>query len=164
MLLKQLELGISSVESHIALAEAYFMTGKMNLAVKNWEIALAKDPKNLGVLNNMSLCLARESDKNVPRSLELISRAVALSPANAEILDTWGDILVIAKRPKEAIGKYELAVRSDPSRIETRRKEVDVYKMLGMQGQADATSAVIQEMERVKALEESQSQEKSSEK
>ncbi len=164
VLLKQLELGISSVESHIALAEAYYMSGKVNLAVKNWELALAKDPKSLGVLNNMSLCLARESDKNVPRSLELINRAVALAPANAEILDTFGDILMIAKRPLEAIGKYELAVRSDPGRIETRRKAVKAYEMLGMKGQAEATSAVIQEMERVKALEESKAQEKSSEK
>ncbi len=164
VLLKQLELGISSVESHIALAEAYYMSGKVNLAVKNWELALAKDPKSLGVLNNISLCLARESDKNVPRSLELINRAVALAPANAEILDTFGDILMIAKRPLEAIGKYELAVRSDPSRIETRRKAVTAYEMLGMKGQAEATSAVIQEMERVKALEESKAQEKSSEK
>ncbi len=164
VLLKQLELGISSVPSHIALAEGYFVSGKVNLAIKNWELALAKDPNNLGVLNNLSLCLARESEKNAPRSLELIKKAAALAPASAEIFDTFGDILVIAKRPQEAIGKYEHAVRLELSRIETRRKLYTAYKLLGMDGQAEATSAVIKEMERAKELEEAKAKEKPPEK
>ena len=164
VLLKQLELGICSVSGHVALAEGYFVAGKVNLAIKNWELALTKDSNNLGVLNNLSLCLARESEKNLPRSLELINRAVALAPASAEILDTLGDILVIAKRPQEAIGKFEHAVRSDPSRIETRKKLITTYKLLGMDGQAEVTSAVIKEMERAKELEETKAKEKPPEK
>ena len=132
------------------------MFGKTEQAISNWEIVLTKDPNNLGVLNNLSLCLARASEKNVPRALELINRAINLSPTNAELLDTLGDILIIAKRHQEAIGKYELAVRNDKSRIDTRKKLVTAYRLAGMDGQAETTSSVIQEMERaVKANEES---------
>ena len=165
VLRKQMELGISSVATHIALAEGFFVKGRTKQAITNWEIVLKKDPNNLGVLNNLSLCLAKESVENVPRSLEMINRALELSPANAELLDTLGDILMIVKRYQEALGKYELAVKVDKSRIETRKKLVTVYRLLGMDGQANTMTSVINEMERaVKALEESKEQVKSPEK
>ena len=147
VLRKQLREGVSSVETHITLAEAMFVAGQTKEAMKNWEIAIRKDPNNLGVLNNYSLCLAKDSESNVPRSLEMLSKAVSLAPNNAEIMDTLGDVLMIAKRPQDAITKYELAVRYDKSRISTRRKLVAAYRSIGMDGMADTFEGVIKDME-----------------
>ncbi len=87
-----------------------------------WELAIAKDPDNFVVLNNLASCLVTLSESNVERSLELVSRADSLAPNNADILDTWGEVLAIANRTKEAINKFELAIRIDGKRIETRQK------------------------------------------
>ena len=164
VLRKQIDLGFSSVTTHISLAEGLFQSGNIQGAIKNWETALAKDPNNLGVLNNLSLCLARESEMNVPRSLELLTKALALAPGNAEILDTLGDVLLIAKRPQEAIAKFELAIRFDKSRNGTRKKLVTAYRLTGMDGMAEATSKVIEKIEQAKSEEEAKAQEKSVEK
>ncbi len=147
VLRKQLEIGVGSVSAHIALAEGMFQAGNMKEAMKNWDIALRKDPNNLGVLNNYSLCLARESDSNIPRSLEMLSKAISLAPGNAEIMDTLGDVLIIAKRPHDAISKYELAVRYDKTRNSTRRKLVAAYRSIGEEGQAATTEKFIKENE-----------------
>jgi len=152
VLRNQIKQGISSASTHIAMAERLFNEGKMKGAINNWEIALAKDPKNLGVLNNLSLSLAKDDEKNIPRSLEMLSKAFKLAPQNAELLDTLGDVLVIAKRPIEAIAKYDLAVHFDKARINTRKKLLEVYQANGMQDMADVIQRVIEKMERENAI------------
>ena len=160
VLRNQIKQGISSASTHIALAEKYFNDGKMKGAINNWEIALAKDPKNLGVLNNLSLSLAKDDEKNIPRSLEMLAKAIKLAPQNAELMDTLGDVLVIAKRPIEAIAKYDLAVHFDKTRISTRKKLLEVYQANGMEDMADVIQRVIEKMERENAIEEAQTKEK----
>ena len=147
VLRKQLDAGVGSVSAHISLAEGMFVSGNIKDAIKNWEIALRKDPNNLGVLNNFALCLARESESNVPRSLEMLNKAISLAPVNAEIMDTLGDVLMIAKRPQEAISKYELAVRYDKARIGSRKKLVAAYRSIGMDELANTFEKTIKAME-----------------
>lgn len=145
ILRKQMDLGVSSVSAHIALAEGLFVKGIMKEAMKNWDIALRKDPNNLGVLNNYALCLARDSETNVPKALEMLSKATTLAPGNAEILDTLGDVLMIAKRPKEAVSKYELALRIDKTRYSTRRKLIPAYRAIGNDGMADTVEKMVRD-------------------
>jgi tetratricopeptide (TPR) repeat protein len=147
VLRKQLEAGVGSVAAHIALAEGLFVNGNVKDAMKNWEIALRKDPNNLSVLNNYALCLAKESETNVPRSLEMINKAISLAPGNAEVMDTLGDILMVAKRPQEAVSKYELAIRYDKTRNSTRKKLVTAYRSIGMEGLANTFENVLKESE-----------------
>jgi len=154
VLRKQIELGISNAEAHLLLAERYFETGNNKEAIRNWEIALGKNPNQISALNNLALLLARESENNIDRSIELLNRANALSPNNAEILDSLGDILMMANRPKDAINKFELAIRVDSQRIGTRKKLVDAYQSSGMEDDAKTLRKVIEKMERVKAEEE----------
>ncbi|HUP81990.1 MAG TPA: hypothetical protein VM260_25790, partial [Pirellula sp.] len=147
VLRNQIKQGISSASTHIAMAETFFNEGKMKSAISNWEIALDRDPTNLGVLNNLSLSLAKDDEKNIPRSLEMLAKALKLAPQNAELMDTLGDILVIAKRPIEAIAKYDLAVHFDKTRISSRKKLLEVYQANGMQDMADTIQRVIEKME-----------------
>ena len=160
----QVELGITNAPAYILLAEGYLATGKFKEAIKNWEFALIQEPNHIGTMNNLALVLAKLSDTNVDRSLSLLNKALALSPANAELLDSLGDVYSIAKKPQEALNKYELAIRNDPSRLETRKKLLGVYQLLGMQEMAKTLSKEIEKMELAKAEEELKIREKSQEK
>jgi tetratricopeptide (TPR) repeat protein len=156
---QQIDAGITSSAAHIYLAEGYFEFGNAKEAMKNWELALAKDPNNIGALNNLALVLAKMSDANVERSLNLLNKALSLSPGNAEILDSLGDVLMMAKRPKDAINKFELSIRNDSSRIKTRKKLVGAYELNGMDDMAAALKKVIQKMENAQSDEQMQSKE-----
>ena len=147
LLRTQIAAGKTNVQTHLLLAQGFVLMDNMKEALKNWEIVIAKEPNNVGALNNLALGLAMDSPANCDRSLALISKALELSPNNAEFLDSLGDILVIAKRPLEAINKFELAVRVDKSRVQTRRKLVRVYQSLGMEDMAKTQSRVIEMIE-----------------
>ena len=162
MLRKQSDLGISSASAHILIAEGLFTDGNIKGAIKNLEMALIREPNNIGVMNNLALCLVQESETNVPRSLELLNRALELAPGNAELIDTFGDVLLIAKRPKEAIAKFELAIRYDNSRNNTRVKLEKAFRLIGMDADADATAKVIKQIEQAKTNGEAKSKDKAS--
>ena len=125
ILKQQIEAGITSVSAHILLAEGYFAFGNMKEAMRNWEFALVKDPNNITVLNNLALVLAKTSDANVERSLNMLNKALSLSPGNAEILDSLGDVLFNADRFKESINKYELSLKNDPKRHRNQKKNAE---------------------------------------
>ena len=159
ILKQQIEAGITSVSAHVLLAEGYFAIGNMKEAMKNWELALAKDPNNIGAMNNLALVLAKSSDANVDRSLGLLNKALSLSPGNAEILDSLGDVLMIANSPRDAINKYELSIRNDTTRNETRKKLLGAYERNGMEDMAKALKRVIEKMEKAPMDEQATSKE-----
>lgn len=164
-ILKQhMELGIANAPTYILLAEGYFAFGKIEEAIKNWEFALIQEPNHIITMNNLALVLAKLSDTNVDRSLNLLNKALSLSPANSELLDSLGDVYMIAKKPKEAINKYELAIRNDPSRLETQEKLLVVYQREGMHEMAKTLSKEIEKKELAKAEEELKLRDKSQEK
>ncbi len=145
---KQMELGITSVPSLLLIGEAYFSVGNLQEAQNYWELAIAKEPDNYAGLNNLASCLIASSASNVDRAIELVSKANSISPNNANILDTWGEALLVAKRPKEAVNKLELAIRIDKDRIDTRKKLINAYEALGMQEMAEAQAKVVLAIEK----------------
>lgn len=144
---KQIELGITSVPSLLLIGEGYFSLGNLKEAQKYWEMAIAKEPENVNGLNNLATCLIAISASNADRAIELVSKASSLSSNNADILDTWGEALLAAQRPKEAVNKLELAIRIDNSRMDTRSKLVTAYEALGMKAMAEAQSKVLRSIE-----------------
>jgi hypothetical protein len=52
-----------------------------------------------------------------------------------------------AKKPKEAINKYEQSIAVDENRIETRKKLVDAYLAAGLNDLAKAQKEIIESME-----------------
>ncbi|HUP79661.1 MAG TPA: hypothetical protein VM260_14005, partial [Pirellula sp.] len=144
---KQIELKIVSVPSLLIIGEEYFKKGEIKNAQYFWELAFNKEPENFTVLNNLATCLVAVAPSNAERALELVTKAIAISPNNADILDTWGEVLVTAKRPQEAINKFELAIRKDTNRIDTRKKLIPVLKSLGMDEDARVQEKIIREME-----------------
>ena len=144
---KQIELGITSVPSLLLIGKGYFSIGNLKEAQKHWELAIAKEPENAIGLNNLATCLIAISASNADRAIDMVSKANSISPNNADILDTWGEALLAAKRPKEAVNKLELAIRIDNGRIDTRNKLITAYEALGMKAMAEAQSRVLRSIE-----------------
>lgn len=141
----QIEAGVTTSEAHSLLAEGFYAKGNEAEAIKNWNIALTKNPNDVLACNNLALCLAKKGESELPQALELIERAFSNSPDNAEILDSYGEILYIAKRPKEAINKLEKALKIDPARLGTRKKLIDAYQAAGMNEMVKAQKQLLQE-------------------
>ncbi len=146
VLKKQIQQDIVGAQPYMFLAGGYFGSGNSKEAIRNWEVALQKDSRNTTAMNNLAVALARSNPANLDRPFELLNIALSLAPGSPDLLDSLGDVLLIANRPKEAINKYELAIRQDKSRLSTRKKMVDVYKAIGMADEAMAQSKVIQSM------------------
>jgi tetratricopeptide (TPR) repeat protein len=159
ILKQQNDAGVTSVSAHILLAEGYFASGNMKEAMKNWELALSKDPNNIGAMNNLALVLAKTSDANVERPLMLLNKARSLSPGNAEILDSLGDVLMMADRPRDAVNKYELSIRNDMTRNETRKKLLGAYERAGLEDMAKSLKKVIEKTDKAQADEQANSKE-----
>ena len=145
---KQIELGIPSVPSLLLIGAGYFNIGNLKQAQQQWEMAIAKEPDNFVGLNNLANCLLAMSATNADRAIELASKANSLSPNNADILDTWGEALLAAMRPKEAVNKLELAIHIDKNRIGTMKKLITAYEALGMNEMAKTQSEVVRSIEK----------------
>ena len=94
-------------DSH--LAEAYSIAGDVwyqqfgdkKKAYEKYEAALKADPDKTSVLNNYAYYLSQEGRK-LQLALKMSRRSIELEPDNATYLDTYGWILYLLKRPKEA--------------------------------------------------------------
>ena len=94
-------------DSH--LAEAYSIAGDVwyqqfgdkKKAYETYEEALKADPDKTSVLNNYAYYLSQEGRK-LQQALKMSRRSIELEPDNATYLDTYGWILYLLKRPKEA--------------------------------------------------------------
>ena len=146
VLKKQIHQDVVGAQAYMFLAEGYFGSGNIKEAIRNWEVALQKDSRNTKAMNNLAVALARSNPANLDRPFELLSMALSIAPNSPELLDSLGDVLMIADRPKEAINKYELSIRQDKNRLSTRKKMVDAYKAIGMEDEAVAQTKVIQSM------------------
>ena len=143
----QIESGIASATCHLILGEKYFGMGNHQDAKKHWELAVQKEPNNFTALNNLATCLAAISPSNVNRSIELVTMADFLSPNNSDILDTWGEVSMIANRPRDAVNKFELALKHDPKRIDIRKKLVVAYRAAGLENMAGTQLKLVQNLE-----------------
>lgn len=147
ILKQQIETGVTSGDAHRILAEGYYASGNIAEAIKSWEFAIQKSSTDASSRNNLALVLARENPPQLERALELIVEADKLSPNSTEVLDSYGQILAIAKKPAEAIVKLEAAVRLDPNRKTTRKVLEQCYRELNMNDLADAQAAAIKSLE-----------------
>jgi tetratricopeptide (TPR) repeat protein len=155
----QMKKDITSGAAYMLMAEGYYRKGETKAAIINWEFALKKDPRNFLAMNNLALQLAKENPTKLERSVELLNQAVALVPNNAEILDSFGEVMMIANKPKEAINKFELAIRLDKTRMSTRLKLVEAYEAANLKDMAKSQRNAIDEINKAILSEQSKIQE-----
>ncbi len=82
------------------LAEAYALGGQRRRAIEKYELIADKGPANPAVLNNLAW-LYHEADDE--RATSIAQRAFEIDPANTEIADTYGWILVSEGRVDEGL-------------------------------------------------------------
>lgn len=88
------------VAAEAALAEAYLRLGRWRDARDAYQGYLKKQPKDVGALNNLANVLLRLDDRG---ALTIARQAHALAPADPNVADTLGWILVRQGEPAQAL-------------------------------------------------------------
>jgi tetratricopeptide (TPR) repeat protein len=143
VLREQLENNIANTPTRLLMAEMHLLNAKTDQAKAEWEKILAKEPNIVPALNNLAVILSRESPPQSDRALELIEQADRVSPKNAEICDSYGEIFMNVGRAADAIPKFEEVLRLQPDRIGTRKKLVKCYREIGDDLRADGHQEAI---------------------
>ena len=110
-------------------------------AIRFYERARQKSPKDAAVLNNLafSYLVAEDGDRNPERALSLINEAIRNLPGNvapverSKFLHTKATALKQLNRLEEALGIFEKALKSRPRHIDTLRSLIECYRGLGME-------------------------------
>ncbi len=143
----QLVNDLATTGARLMIAELYLIKGRVEEAKKEWETILKKEPNVIPALNNLSVILSRETPPKLSLAIEYIERANRMKPMDAEICDTFGEVLMNAGRPIEAIAKLEESLRIDPRRISTRIKLSNCYREIGMNDMAGEQIVQIKRLE-----------------
>lgn len=149
---EQLANGQATALAHLVLANQSLKAGKFVVATKHLEISLKQAPNNPVALNNLSLALALADAKNAEQSEELIGKAIAIDPHNAEFYDTQGQIRMIAGHPLDALESLEKAIGINPKRINTRLLMVKAYREAGLTDLATAQEKAVTKLQAEAAL------------
>ncbi len=143
----QIDSGIASATCHLILGEKYFTIGNLKGAQRHWEVAVKQEPNNVAAINNLAICLAKISPTNLERSIELVTRANSLLPNNVDVLDTWGEVSMIANRPRDAVNKFEWAIKHDSNRLDIRKKLIVAYQTAGLNDMSRTQQKIVQGIE-----------------
>ena len=149
----------TSFIARMLLAESSFRRGNIASAINDYEVILAELPRMTLALNNLAMLFTKAVPPRLEESLELIDRAISISPSVSEFHDSRGDILMALKRKSDSIASYELALEMSPQRIQTREKLIAVYEELSQTEKArlhrDKLAEIQQLMEEQRAKMES---------
>lgn len=154
----------TSFAARLLLAEASFRHDDISSAINDYEVVLAELPRMTLALNNLAMMFTKTVPARLDEALQLIDRAVAISPSVAEFYDSRGDILDALNRKADAVSSYLLALEKSPQRIPTREKLIGLYEMLSQSEQAqqqrdkldEIQKAIALQSERMKAAQEKQ--------
>jgi Zn-dependent protease with chaperone function len=103
-----------SSSAYRALGDVYIQTDEPEKAMVYYERALALDPQNPEILNNMAWLLATKegvTQSDAKRALDLALKAVEIDPA-PHILDTLAETLWLNGRTAEAIHVIDRAIKA----------------------------------------------------
>ena len=110
--LANLERRPKSARAHVDYASSLIAMGRSETAIEHCEKAIELDA---GLSTAYATLAVIVPD---PKSgMELMSRAIALEPRSFDYNRTMGDMLM-ATKPMEAVQHYEIAIQSEPDRIE----------------------------------------------
>lgn len=93
----------------VGIANVYAARDQIGQAIALLEKAIAVDPNNVIVLNNLASLLGEQPGRSKD-ALQYIDRAIHLSSQAANLLDTKGTILLHLERPDEALAILDRAV------------------------------------------------------
>ncbi|MFO1065084.1 MAG: hypothetical protein U0892_14560 [Pirellulales bacterium] len=147
---RRLANGQATAVTHLIVANTYLARSELTKAVPHLESALQQAPGSPVILNNLALSLARTDATQMARAEELIEQGIrvgGVSAYSAELFDTQGEILLLARKPTAAIAALENAVGLNRARTSTRKLLVQAYQQAGMADMAIVQERIIKELE-----------------
>ena len=113
-----------------SLGNVYYEQGNLKKAEACFHKALALNPDDPEILNNLAWLYATAQDKELYRpnkALELSQRAAGLAP-KPHILDTLGESYFINGQYEEAVHALELAIAARPENLPYYEKQFNKFK------------------------------------
>ena len=107
--------------------------GRDEAALEAYEQALLHAEPNAVILNNMAWLYL---DRNGGRAVELATRAYELSPARAEIVDTYGWVLFREGRKSDGLAALQQALVIAPRNAEIALHVAEALHDLGRDAEA----------------------------
>jgi putative PEP-CTERM system TPR-repeat lipoprotein len=104
-------------EVRIALAQALSRSGEAGFAIKEFERVLQQRPDDTKVINNLAWLYGLVGK---PEALDLAKRGYELAPNDAEMLDTYGWLLLQNDQVGEALQQLQRAANLAPHDAEIR--------------------------------------------
>jgi len=130
---KEVKKDTNNVVAHFLMGDIYLQQNKGNEAEKHYLAVLAKEPDNVIILNNLAWIY---NQKNSPKALELIEKAYNTAPSSADVLDTYGAILVKQGDVTKGIEMYAQASKINPLNYNTQYHLAHAYTLNAQNKQA----------------------------
>jgi Tfp pilus assembly protein PilF len=121
---------------HRLIAADSFAQGDNEAAITEFEIAFEMAPEDPQVLNDFAFFLV-DTEKDIPRGLDLARRSVAARPDRPEARDTMGWALCKAGRYREAVEQLKQALELYPD-----NSEVLLHLGIALEGMGDKPAAI----------------------
>ncbi len=95
------------------IAQLYYRRGMRYKTIEYYERAIARDPDNAFVLNNLAWTYAEEA-MHLQHAAELSLRAIKIDGENPVYLDTFAELLYLQKKYRRAFAVIRRAVALEP--------------------------------------------------
>jgi Tfp pilus assembly protein PilF len=139
--------GTATTATYFNLSNEYAKRDKYNEAITYLEKAIELAPNSFEAQNNLALLLARHKPEKIQRAVELIEKAYATAPNRPEVNDSYGEILLIAKRPMDAIAKLTTSLNTNKSRVGTRKLLIRAFEEAGLPEMAQTHRDILKQLE-----------------
>lgn len=145
-----LDSGKASTGTHAIMSEFYLAKKRYAEAIKHLEIVFKAAPMAVKYSNNLAYLYAQENRmddalKTARTTLEILQRSGMQNAQHVdELLDTLGMIYRKMDRSTDSVSAYELALRFNPNRIDSRESLAALYRKLGNEGVAEAHEQAIE--------------------
>ncbi|MCF7970722.1 MAG: tetratricopeptide repeat protein [Methylococcaceae bacterium] len=116
----------NNIVGYLLAGDIYLQQNQTGEAEKHYLAVLVKQPENVSALNNLAWIYHQE---NNPKALELIEKAYNMAPDSADILDTYGAILVKQGNVMKGIDMYVQASKIDPLNYNTQYYLAHAYTL-----------------------------------
>jgi len=128
----------AAARASILLAPTHEQLGEAEEAERHYRRAIEAHPEQAALLNNLAYLLVKQGGAEA-EALELARRAVALSPGDANFLDTLGAALLAAEQPEEAEETFRRGLRLAPESAPLLLGLAAAQAAQGLDAEAQAT-------------------------
>jgi len=146
--------GEATVSTHAIMSEFYLAANRQSEAIMHLEKVFQAAPTEVKYANNLAYLYAEagrmeEAQQTARKCLELLQRGNLQNQRFVdELLDTLGMINHKLGKNSDAIASYELALRFNPDRIDTRQKLASIYRDVGNEDVAAAHEKAIESIKK----------------